>query len=147
MGSSSSSLASGLGHCHDLEEVTVGVFEVESAPAPSGVDLTVRVLIGLTAVGDPLGLHSTEDRVELDLADVEGVVLAASRSGVETRPTPVLRLVGEVERQALVHSQLGEMARLHRQTEDLGEEFGRGDLVLCRNDRVIQSNRHHAPPL
>src|SRR5439155_18275633 len=127
---SPSRLASCLGHGHDLEQVAVGVLEVQAAPAPARVDQAVGVVVRLTSVRDAPGLHAAEDRLELCLADVERVVMAPARAGVEARPAPGLRLVGEIQRQALVDSYLGEVARLDRQTEELGEERRRGHLVF-----------------
>jgi len=42
-------LAPRLGHCHDLQQVAVRVLEVETAPAPAGVDLAVGVAVWATA--------------------------------------------------------------------------------------------------
>src|SRR2546427_3249226 len=79
-------LAPRLGHCHDLQQVAVRVLEVETVPAPAGVDLAVGVAVWATAVGDPLGRHPGEDRLELRLADMERVVMALARPGVEPGP-------------------------------------------------------------
>ena len=69
-------LAPRLGHGHDFQQVAVRVLEVEATPAPAGVDLAVGVAVGPAAVGESLGLHPAEDRLELRLADMEGVVMA-----------------------------------------------------------------------
>src|SRR3989442_1319325 len=141
-------LAPRLGHCHDLQQVAVRVLEVETAPAPAGVDLAVGVAVWATAVGDPLGRHPGEDRLELRLADMERVVMALARPGVEARPAPQFWLVRKVKGQALVHLHLREVARarLDRQAEDLGEELGGGDLVFRWHDGMVQANRHCPPP-
>src|SRR5262245_45681204 len=124
--------------------MAVRVLEVEAAPAPAGVDLAVGVVVWPTAIGEPLSLHPAEDRVEFRLADMESVVMAPARPGVESRPAPRFWFVGEVQGQTLVHLHLGEVtwARLDRQAEDVGEELGRGDLVCRRHNRVVQTNRH-----
>ena len=59
-------------------------------------------------------------------------------------PRAVRRLVGEVERQAVVHAHGREVAvvGLDVQAEDLGEEGCRGTLVPRRHDGVVQANRH-----
>jgi len=61
-------LAARLGHRHYFQQVAVRVFEVEASPAPAGIDLSVGVVVWPAAVGEPLGLHSTEDRFELRVA-------------------------------------------------------------------------------
>src|SRR5947209_10226054 len=141
-------LAPRLGHCHDLQQVAVRVLEVETAPAPAGVDLAVGMAVWATAVGDPLGRHPGEDRLELRLADMERVVMALARPGVEARPAPQFWLVRKIKGQALVHLHLREVARarLDRQAEDLGEELGGGDLVFRWHDGMVQANRHCPPP-
>src|SRR5438093_12756721 len=87
-----SHLAPRLGHCHDLQQVAVRVLEVEAAPASAGVDLAVRVAVWPAAVGNSLGPHPAEDRVELRFADMDGVGM----------PTPRLRLVADVQCPALL---------------------------------------------
>src|SRR5262249_48189896 len=142
------SLAAGLRHGHDLQQVPVRILEVEAPSAPAGVDLAVLVIIRLAAIEDFLGLDPLEYRFELRITDVEGVLKTPPGARIETRSAPILRLVGEVESQALVDLDLREVAwaRLDRQSEDVGEESGRGDLVLRGNNGVIQSNRHDPPP-
>src|SRR5437667_3056694 len=71
-----SHLAPRLGHGHDLQQVAVRVLEVEAAPASTGVDLAVRVAVWPAAVWDAFGLRPSKDRVELGVADMEGVVMA-----------------------------------------------------------------------
>src|SRR5215471_15040784 len=128
-----------LGHGHDFQQVAVGVLKVETPAAPAGVELTVGVVEGPAAVGEPLGLHPAEDGLELRLTDMEGVVMALARPGVEARPAPGFWRVGEVQRQACIDLHLREVAwlRLDRQAEDVSEERGRGDLVGRRHDGVV----------
>src|SRR6516165_3826962 len=128
--------------------MAVRVLEVEAALAPAGVDFPVGVVVWPATVGDLLRLHPAEDPVELRVADVEGEVMTVASPGVEARPAPRFWLVREVEGQALVDLHLREVAipRLDCQAEDLGEELGRGSLVLCRHDGVIEPNRHDAAP-
>src|SRR5438309_11531241 len=128
--------------------MAVRILEVETAPAPVSVDLAIGMAEWPAAVADPPGLHPAEDRLELRLADMEGVVMSLARLRVETPLAPGFRQVGEVEGQALVDLHRREVAgdRLDRQAEDLGEEPRRGDLVLCGHDGVVETNRHGAPP-
>jgi hypothetical protein len=104
-----------LRHCHDFEQVAVRVLEVKSAPAAPGVDLTVAVVVGPAAVGEPFGFHPAEDRLELRLANMKRVVMALG-----------FRLVGEVKGQTIVDLHLREIAfaRLDRQAENFREELG-----------------------
>src|SRR4249920_3122049 len=101
--------------------MAVRVLEVEATPAPAGVDLAVGVVEWPAAVGKPLGLHPAEDRLELRLADMEGVVMTLAGPGVETRPAPCFGLIGEVKGQALIDLHLREVAlsRLDLQAKDL----------------------------
>src|SRR5262249_815074 len=100
-----------LGHGHDLEQVAVGILEVESAAPAAAVDLPVGVVVGLAPVGDALGLDPAEDRVELGLPDVESVVQAPADPPAHA---PVLRPVGKVHGQALVDLYLSEVAAAGR---------------------------------
>src|SRR5262245_36259432 len=107
--------------------MAVRILEVEATPAPTGVTLPVGVVVRPAAVRDSLGLHPGEDPIELNVADVEGVVMTVPRPGVEARPSPWFRLVREVEGQALVDLHLREVTipLFHCQAEDLGEKLGR----------------------
>src|SRR5262245_18034466 len=101
-------LAPRLGHGHDLQKVAIGILEVETAPTPPNVDPAVAVAVWLTAVWNALGLHPAKDRVELSLVYVKSIVMASAGFGVETRPTPLLCLVGKIEGQAIVDLHLSE---------------------------------------
>src|SRR5262249_19244589 len=137
-----------LRHGHDLQKVPVRILEVEAPSAAASVDLAVLVIIRLAAIEDFLGRDPMEYRFELRIADVEGVVKAPAGSRIEARSAPILRLVGEVERQAIVDLHLREVARarLDRQSEDVCEEPGRGDLVFRGDDGVVESDGHDPPP-
>jgi hypothetical protein len=71
-------------------------------------------------------LKMPEDALELRVAHVEGVVMALARPLSALRAARGVRVVGEVERQALVDLHLREVAaaRLDGESEDLGEEPG-----------------------
>src|SRR5262245_792128 len=101
-------LASGLGHSHYLEQVTVRVLKVETAAAPASIDFLVGVVKWSAAVGETLCLDTTEDVIELRIADVEGVMMAFDRLGTALG----FRLAGEVKRQAFVDLNLREVAPL-----------------------------------
>src|SRR4030095_16861859 len=95
---------------HYFQQVAVRILEVEASPAPAGIDLAVGVVVWPAAVGESLGLHPTEDRLELRLADMEGVVMALAGPGVETRPAPCFGLIGKVKGQVFINLYLREMA-------------------------------------
>ena len=59
---------------------------VETTPATAGIDLLVGVVERLAPIGEPLCLHTAEDRLEFRLANMEGVVM-----------TLRFRLVGEIK--------------------------------------------------
>src|SRR5262249_56495826 len=44
-----------LGHGHDFQHMTIGVVEVEAAPAPAGIELAVGAAVEPPAVGEPPG--------------------------------------------------------------------------------------------
>src|SRR5678816_4338897 len=85
------------GYGHLLEVMTVGIFEVEAASAPTGIDSAVFVPVGLAAVWNTQGSHSLKDLVELDVADVKRVVMTLSEPGIHPRAAPGLRLIREGE--------------------------------------------------
>jgi Trk K+ transport system NAD-binding subunit len=92
---------------------------------------------GATAIGDTLGLDAVEDRVELGLADPEGIVVVLE----------IAALV-EIEGQRLVDLDRREMGMraVVFEPEDPREKPGRGDLVAGRDNRVIEADCHdHSP--
>src|SRR5882762_1928138 len=89
-------------YCHYFQKMAVRILEVDASPATAGVELAVRVIVGPASVRESLRLHPAEDRVELRIADVKGVVMALAGPGIETRLAPSFGLVGEGEGQALV---------------------------------------------
>src|SRR5690242_2014779 len=104
------------------------------------IDPAVGVAVGATAVRDAPRLHALEDRVELRVAHVEGVMVAEAAAH--------LGVVREVQRERVVDPDLHEVPVTRRdlQAEDLREELGGGDLVPGRHDGMVQLNRHLAPP-
>ena len=96
-----------------------GILEVETTPAPTGVDLSVGVVVGCAAVGKPFGLHPAEDFFEFRLADMEGVVMAGrgpGGSGWSAKSKVRLSLTCTCAKLAF--------ARLNCQAEDVGKERG-----------------------
>src|SRR5213593_1345663 len=128
--------------------MAAGILEVEATAAPAGVDLAVGVAVRLAPVGKRLRFHPAEYRLELLVTDVKREMETEAAPWRPTGIAPRVRVIGEVEGEALVDLHLGEVAtaRLHLEAEDLGKEPGRGSFVLGGYDGVIQSNRHGAPP-
>lgn len=113
--------------------MSVGVVEIDAAPAAPVVDLAVGARARAAAVLDPLRLDAAEDRVELRFADLEGVVVRLE-----------LAALVKVEGQVAVDLDRGEMRMrpVIREPEDAGEKLGRRDLVVRRDDRVVEDDSH-----
>jgi hypothetical protein len=108
----------------------VGILEVAPAAAVAPVDLAAMRAAGVGPEVEAALADAIEDRVELRLADEEGIVLWCDL------------VVGrvEVERDVVVDADdvEGTETRGRRPAEDLGEERGRARLVAAPDDRVIQ---------
>src|SRR5260370_40886000 len=109
--------------------MAVRVFEIEAAAAAPLVDLQVGARAWAAAIGDALVLDPGEDRVELSLAVLEGVMVMLE----------IAALV-EIEGQLLVALDRRElrMRPLVFEAEDPREEAGRVDLVAGRDERVLE---------
>ena len=114
---------------HELQQMAVGVFEVDAATVSAMVDVHVFAIEGAAAVGDTLRLDAAEDVVEVLFRDVEGVVMA-----VELLPVVV------VEGEGVVDLHGGEVAvgTFVGEAEDFGEELGGADFVVRGHDGVVQ---------
>src|SRR5439155_307344 len=90
-----------------------------------------------TPIRNASGLNVVEDRVELCVIHMKGVV-------VTLEPVAVV----EVQCQGLVHTHGREVPHrsLIRQTKDLCKESCRCFLVVCRYNGVVQCDRHTTPP-
>src|SRR5215510_1886391 len=126
--------AAAIGAGDDLEQVTVGVFEVEPAAAVVVIDLPPRRLTGIGPVGKLPVADSCEDLVEFCFIDQEGVVLRHDLF-LDLHVVEVGSVLGRdhVERTPM---------RGGRQAEHFGQEPGRGLTVAGRQDGVIELNRH-----
>jgi hypothetical protein len=65
-----------LRHGHELEHVAVWIAKIDPAPAAPIVELAVIETPRRAAEGDLRCLDAAEDRVELAIADVKGVMVA-----------------------------------------------------------------------
>src|SRR5207302_4316267 len=88
-------------------------------------------------IPDGLSADAGERRVELGVADKEGVM-----------PRPELFARIEIQGHAVRCLDRDEMApfRARLEIEDIGEEFGRYPFVLRRDDRVIEFDTHLVLP-
>jgi ABC transporter DrrB family efflux protein len=131
--------AAAVGAGEDLQQVPVGVFEVQAAAAVAVVD---GLALGPARIG-PVGQVPLPDAVvggvELDLADQERVVLRGDRAGG----------LGEIEGDVVVRLDHQEVAEAGRrgQAEDLGQERRRAFLVPARDDGVVQLDAHAVFPV
>src|SRR5262249_35148737 len=118
-----------------LQEMAVGVVEVDTAPAFVVVDVARTVLEGVGPVLERTGPDACEDRIEVFLVDQEGVVLG--HDGRAPR-------VDEVERRAIfeLDDQEGTERLRRRQAQDVGEKARRLLLVAAVDDRVVEANAH-----
>src|SRR5512132_1647931 len=112
--------------------MTVGILEVEATAPPAGVDLAVGVAVRLAPVGKRLRFHPAEYCLELLVADVKREMKTEAAPRRTTRIAPRVRVISEVEGEALVDLHLGEVAaaRFHLEAKHLGKEPGSGSLVL-----------------
>ena len=60
---------------HKLQQMAVGVFEVDAATVSAMVDVHVFAIEGAAAVGDAFCLDAAEDVVKVLFRDVESVVV------------------------------------------------------------------------
>src|SRR5919201_6920896 len=68
--------ANSLRHGHQLENVAIGIREVDAAPAVPVVELCVIERPRGAAEREPGGLHPLQDRVEFRVADVKRIMMA-----------------------------------------------------------------------
>src|SRR5262249_43562140 len=117
-----------LRHCHELEHVAVQIFEIYPATTVPIIKLAVIEAPGRPAISKAGLLYALEDGVELDIANVKGVVVTLERG-----------VVVEQECQAVVHPNRREMAAflIERQAEDVSEEPGSGYFITRRHDGVV----------
>src|SRR5207245_4731703 len=131
--------ASSLLRGHHFQQMAVELPEIEGPAATALRDLAVRILGRPAAVGQALGLHPPKDAVELLIRDVKRVMVALELFRHKMEDTPGVFVIGEVDGEVLIDRYLGEapLGWLHREAKDFGEELGRGEFVLRRNDKVM----------
>src|SRR5215470_15137053 len=123
-----------VGAGEQLEQVAVGVLEVDAAAAVPGVDHAGLAAPGIGPVRQVLLANPAERGVELLLPDEKGVVLGGYRAAG----------LGEVQGHAVVgldHEEVAEPGG-RGQAEYAGEERRRPLLVAARHDGVVQLHAH-----
>src|SRR5262249_30052855 len=112
----------------DLEQVAVGVAEVQAAASVVTIDLAAPRAARVGPIFDAALADASEDRVEVVLIDQKGIVLRRDLTVA----------VVEVERYAILEldDQERTEARGARPPENLGEEGRRLFLVTAPDDRV-----------
>src|SRR5271156_1459857 len=120
-----------------FHHVTVGVVEIDPATAVQMIDLAGLGAPRIGVIPDALSADAGERRVELGVADKEGVM-----------PRPELFARIEIQGHAVRCLDRDEMApfRPRLEIEDIGEELGREPFVLRRDDRVIEFDTHLVLP-
>src|SRR5438552_6199461 len=81
-------LASRLGDGHDFQQMTVGIFKIESAASAASIDAFVLMAKRAAAVSDAFSFHAGKDCFIFRLADMECVMMALASAGIEARTTP-----------------------------------------------------------
>src|SRR5262249_62265254 len=112
-----------------LEEMAVGVTEVETSTALVVVDLRGTLLERVGPVLEPTRADAPEDRIEVSLVDQEGVVLGNDRR---------VACVDEVERRPVVELDDQKVAEGfgRRQAQNVGEKGCGLPLVAAVDGRV-----------
>src|SRR6516162_404081 len=129
--------ARSLRHGHQLEDMAVGVLEVDAAAAVPIVELAVVEAPGRAAVAQALRFDPAEDPVELAVIDVERIVMA-----VET----ALLVKQQSERVVEVYRREVAGRAFEAQPEDTREEARGGFLVVGRHNGVVQGDGHRTSP-
>src|ERR1700721_1347977 len=112
--------------------MAVGMAEIDAAAAVPVVELAIVEAPRRAAETDLALLDAAEDGVELGLADMKRVMMALE-----------FGVVVEQQRQRLVDPHRREIAGAPAlQAENIGEEFGRRDLVARRHDGVVERDGH-----
>jgi hypothetical protein len=122
---------------HQFEQMAVRVAEVDTSTAIPTIQLSVLRISWITAICQPRFLCAFENRVELFIAYMKGVVM-------DIEPVGGFVVVIEVEREPLVHAHRSEISirAFIVKAEDPCEKLGRGFLVVRRHDRVIELDGH-----
>ena len=103
------------------------------ATAVPVVELTVVEAPRCAAIGEPRFANAAEDRIELGIADVEGVVVALE-----------LLVVVEKKRERVVDTYRCEMAafRIGMKAKNARKKLRRCPFVASRDDGVVEGDGH-----
>src|ERR1700694_900477 len=117
--------------------MAVEILEVDPPATVPIVELCVVERPRGAAEREPGSLHSLQDGVEFDVADVERIMMALER----------FHVVVEEQRERFVdaHRRKVTVSTLEFEPEELREKAGRSLLVARRNDGVVEHDRHRPP--
>src|SRR3954471_5194730 len=117
--------------------MSVGTAEIESAPASTVIQLAIILCVWQAAKRNSLALYPAEHVVKEGIIHVKRVMMALEVSAFI-----------EVKRECVVHSNRCKVAveTVIGEAENAGNELGCSNLVIRRNDRVVQRDRHSTPP-
>src|SRR2546428_1375642 len=118
---------------HQLEDVAVGIPEVDAPAAVPGIELLILKIPRVAAVRESGLLHPLENGVELRVAHMKRVVMDVE-----------MVVIVEIEGQSLIDAHRSKVSTrpLVLQSKDIREKAGRGRFVASRHDGVIQDDRH-----
>lgn len=117
--------------------MAVRVLKIHAASAAAMVDLHIVPRVRFASVWNSFRPNASEDRVELRLADLEGVVM-------DVEPF-IVAIVVEIKSECVIHSQwrkVPDAPFIEPQSEYPREELRRLDFVPCRHNGVIEFDRH-----
>ena len=122
-------LAAAVGAGEDLEEVAVGVLEIDASAAVVPADFAGAFSVWIGPVLEPSIADAAEDLVEVVFADQKGIVLGRDLAVVIVEVNGNIVVERDDEHRA---ERLGA-----RQSEDFCEEVCRLLLVAAPDDRVV----------
>src|SRR5438094_6395355 len=118
----------------DLEQMTVGIFEIDTAAGIVVVDPEALMLTGIGPILELPLAQAAENLVEFVLAHQKRVMLGRDLA---------VRVV-KIERDTVARrdDEKRSEGRRRRQAEDVGQEFCRLALVAAPDDRVVELDGH-----
>jgi len=125
--------ATAVGARNNLEQMAVGVVEIESAPIIPSVDLIALTTAGVGPVRQAAITNSGEDLIELSLAHEKRIVL---RDDLTVSLHIVQRRIANLYRRE------GAEQNRRRKPQNFREEQRRRIFVARGNNRVVEPDRH-----
>src|SRR2546427_8374772 len=118
---------------HQLEDVAVGIPEVDAPATVPGIELLILKIPRVAAVRESGLLHPLENGIKLRVAHVKRVVMDVK-----------IVVIIEIEGQSVIDAHWSKVPTrpLVLQSKDIRKKAGRGLFVASRHDCVIQDDRH-----